>query len=104
MELKAWVKERAGRGIELLKYLRSATGKPVTHAQLTGWTADKPSDPSVKSSWRPIPVQYAPAIEKFTKGEVMRWDACPDTWHLVWPELRRRPEAPSLETQVAVQV
>ena len=33
-------------------------------------------------------------IERESKGAVMRRDLRPDDWHLIWPELIERPDAP----------
>lgn len=52
------------------------------------------------SAWysgkKPIPLKWAPIIEAYTKGAVMRWDLFPDVWHIQWPELRRRKDAPAI--------
>ena len=53
------------------------------------------------SGQRPTPEKAAVAIEQATKGTVMRWDLRPDDWHLIWPELRRRKDAPAISKAVA---
>ena len=56
-------------------------------------------DPSVHG-WRSLGIpeyrmeQLAPEIERLSHGKYMRWDICPDVWHLRWPELLQRPDAP----------
>lgn len=45
--------------------------------------------------------QHCVTIERDTKGAVMRWDMRPDDWHLIWPELRRRKDAPAVSKAVA---
>lgn len=49
------------------------------------------------SGQRPIPEKAAVAIEQATKGAVMRWDLRPDDWAAIWPELRRRKDAPAIK-------
>lgn len=34
------------------------------------------------------------AIERATDGAVMRWDLRPNDWHLIWPEITLRDDAP----------
>jgi DNA-binding transcriptional regulator YdaS (Cro superfamily) len=57
------------------------------------------------SQWRngvrPIPVERCAAIELATGGLVARWDLRPADWHLIWPELAERPDAPALPAQGA---
>lgn len=48
---------------------------------------------------RPTPEKAAVAIESATKGAVMRWDLRPDDWHLIWPELRKRKDAPAIKAE-----
>lgn len=50
---------------------------------------------------RPCSAELASGLEKATKGAVMRWDLRPDDWHLIWPELRRRKDAPAVSKAVA---
>lgn len=38
---------------------------------------------------RPIPLERAVAIERFTGGEVTRKDLFPATWQRIWPELAK---------------
>lgn len=35
-------------------------------------------------------------IERESSEMVMRWDLRPDDWHLIWPELRKRKDAPRI--------
>lgn len=49
----------------------------------------------------PVSAERCVAIEKATNGAVMRWDLRPDDWHLIWPELRRRKDAPAVSKAVA---
>jgi DNA-binding transcriptional regulator YdaS (Cro superfamily) len=50
------------------------------------------------SNWldRGVPVDQCTAVEVATKGVVMRWHLRPDDWHLIWPELRKRKDAPAI--------
>lgn len=52
--------------------------------------------PNRLGNWmlRGVPVEYAAAVEALSAGAVMRWDMFPDTWHEIWPELRKRKDAP----------
>ena len=56
-------------------------------------------DPSVHG-WRSLGIpayrleQLAPEIERVSNGKYMRWDVCPDVWHVRWPELVKHPDAP----------
>lgn len=43
---------------------------------------------------RPIPPHLCPSIERWTKGEVRRWNLRPNDWHLIWPELVDAADAP----------
>lgn len=38
--------------------------------------------------------EFCVRIERATGGEVSRWDLRPDDWHLIWPELEARTDAP----------
>lgn len=40
-------------------------------------------------------------IEQTTFGQVMRWDMRPTDWHLIWPELKGRRDAPPISTAEA---
>jgi DNA-binding transcriptional regulator YdaS (Cro superfamily) len=48
---------------------------------------------------RPFPPQHCVSIEQITKGEIMRWDLRPDDWHRIWPELRKRKDAPAIKAE-----
>lgn len=69
-----------------------ALGGPTAVARMTGCKV-----PSV-IKWRRtgIPVIRAPAIELATGGKVMRWHLRPNDWHLIWPELVGRADAPAV--------
>jgi len=41
--------------------------------------------------------KLASLLEVHTGGAVMRWDMCPDEWHVIWPELIGRDGAPSID-------
>ncbi|MFC7408734.1 YdaS family helix-turn-helix protein [Hydrogenophaga atypica] len=43
---------------------------------------------------RPCSPELAAAIERATRGAVMRWDMRPHDWRLIWPELQARADAP----------
>jgi DNA-binding transcriptional regulator YdaS (Cro superfamily) len=45
---------------------------------------------------RPVPIERCVPIEIATDGAVRRWDTRPDDWHVIWPELREKPEAPKV--------
>lgn len=49
----------------------------VTQTQISHWANKK----------RPVPVQWATAIERATNGAVSRKDLRPDDWQRIWPEL-----------------
>lgn len=46
---------------------------------------------------RGVPTDKCAAIERSTKGAVMRWDLRPNDWQLIWPELSKRKDAPKAE-------
>lgn len=46
---------------------------------------------------RPVPVARCAAIEELCNKKVRRWDLRPDDWHLIWPELRSRSNAPPIK-------
>lgn len=52
--------------------------------------------PNVVCNWRTrgVPIEFAAKVEKLSNGSVMRWDMFPDTWQEIWPELRKRKDAP----------
>lgn len=43
--------------------------------------------------------ELAAGLERESKGAVMRWDLRPDDWHLIWPELVKRKNAPATPTE-----
>jgi DNA-binding transcriptional regulator YdaS (Cro superfamily) len=85
-------------GMNLHEYLNSEGA--LTVAQLRERIGVK-SDAQIKQwqyGWadrQPGP-QYCVAIEDATKGRVRRWDLRPDDWHLIWPELKRKKDAPKI--------
>lgn len=44
---------------------------------------------------RPVPVEHAAAVERFTGGAVTRRDIRPQDWHLIWPELAAADSPPN---------
>lgn len=44
-----------------------------------------------------VPDKLCARVEEATKYAVMRWDMRPDDWHLIWPELKRRKDAPPVK-------
>lgn len=44
-----------------------------------------------------VPDKLCGRLEEATKGAVMRWDLRPDDWHEIWPELKRRKDAPAIK-------
>jgi DNA-binding transcriptional regulator YdaS (Cro superfamily) len=56
--------------------------------------------PNRLGNWmlRGVPLEYAAAIEAISGGAVMRWHLRPDDWHTIWPELRKRKDAPKEAT------
>jgi len=69
--LKTWLSAERGRGARLAAHLRVP---PSFVAKMA-------------SGDKPIPLEHATAIDKFTGGAVSRRDIRPDDWHLIWPEL-----------------
>lgn len=63
-----------------------AAAAGVTHGAVWQWL----------HGHRPIPLRHCCGIERATAGRVMRWDLRPADWHLIWPELIDRPDAPPL--------
>ena len=49
---------------------------------------------NVAYGYRPCAPALCVQIERAANGSVMRWDLRPDDWHLIWPELLQRPDAP----------
>lgn len=47
-----------------------------------------------------IPPARCALVERATSGRVMRWDLRPADWHLIWPELIDRPDAPPLPSPI----
>lgn len=94
MELKTWLSAEAGRVAKLAASLTEVGAtltppKRIDTSFIWAWSQE-PDD----SRWRPIPDWVAPAIERFTKGEVMRWDCRPKDWFVVWPDLKKNPARP----------
>lgn len=91
MKLKTWLDEERGRRAKLAEFLTSENpSRPIDGAFITAISSDPGS-----SGYRPVPARLAPGIEKFSGGAVMRWDTCPAEWWQLWPELRKRKDAPA---------
>ena len=80
--LKTWLAGGRGRSALLAKHLR------VPSSNVARWV----------SGDRPIPIEHAAAIERFTGGEVTRKDLFPDRWRDIWPELALRRSVASVST------
>jgi DNA-binding transcriptional regulator YdaS (Cro superfamily) len=56
--------------------------------------------PAIVYQWRtgirPVPADRCASIEMAASQSVMRWDLRPADWHLIWPELRARSDAPPI--------
>ena len=90
MELKQWFDAERGRQTRLAQAMTAENPtRPVHGAFLAAMASDGPGA-------RPVPPRLAPAIERLTAGAVMRWDARPDDWWEIWPELRDRRGAPDV--------
>lgn len=104
MELKTWLKSESGRTARLEEYLTEVVRKVnpkkvIASAQIWRWTRDDDDDRK-----QPIPSYLAQSIETFTKGQVMRWDCCPNDWFLLWPELMTHRDSPPIKAQAAAEV
>ena len=88
--LSEWVKAERGRASALAKFLgeHAEDGKNISPNMVSQWCS---TDPAVMRS---IPVRWCSLIETYTKGEVARWTMRPRDWHILWPELKRRKDAP----------
>ena len=80
--LKSWLAGERGRSSALAKHLR------IPSSNVARWLAGE----------RPIPIEHAAAIERFTGGEVTRKDLFPDRWRDIWPELALRRSVASVST------
>lgn len=51
------------------------------------------------ANWRKrgVPLNKCAAFEEVTRRKVMRWHMRPEDWHVIWPELRHRKNAPEFE-------
>lgn len=54
---------------------------------------------NVGYGYKPCSPALASAIERYSGRAVMRWELCPDDWHEVWPELKRRKDAPAIKVE-----
>lgn len=79
MELKLCLQTRRGAAVELGRLL----GVPA--AMVHQWAAGR----------RPVTARYVPRVVQFFDGAVREWELRPDDWHLIWPDLRDDPAAPS---------
>lgn len=50
-----------------------------------------------KVGLKPIPLELCTLFETESNGLVMRWDIRPNDWYLIWPELKKRKDAPKIE-------
>ena len=80
--LKTWLSAGRGRQVALAKHLK------IRPPSVASWLVGK----------RPIPIEHAAAIERFTGGEVTRKDLFPDRWRDIWPELALRRSLASVST------
>jgi DNA-binding transcriptional regulator YdaS (Cro superfamily) len=94
MNLKHWIEAERGRASALAVFLGShaEAGKKISPNMVYQWCS---KDPKVKRS---VPIRWCSLIEAFASGEVMRWDMRPKDWHVLWPELKRRKDAPPIRT------
>jgi len=80
MDLKTYIQSERGRGMKLAEAL------DIPPSYLS----------QMANGDRAITPERAAAIEDKTDGAVMRWDSHPDDWHLIWPELKMRRDAPPI--------
>ena len=78
--------------MNLLDYLHGERGRTARVAEACGLAAAFLSQ--IANGVRPAPAERCAAIEQATGSCVSRWDLRPDDWHLIWPELIRRADAP----------
>ncbi len=79
-----------------LSGLGQETRESVARACGTTWGHMR----NVSYGLRPCSPELSASVERATKGEVMRWDLRPDDWHQIWPELRKRKDAPPVKEVV----
>ena len=85
------------RGMNLDTYLEHNSGSELARA--IGVSPVQVSQWRMKWEGRAPAPQNAVAIERATHGQVMRWDLRPNDWHLIWPELTTRPDAPAIRAE-----
>lgn len=81
MDLRTWLSAERGRTARLAARLEIAQGYLS----------------QIADGKRPPKVEQWHIYEDETRGDVMRWDLWPDTWHAIWPQLRRHKNAPALK-------
>lgn len=80
MDLKTYLKDLSDDAKDAL-----ATGASTTVGHLR----------NIVYGFRQCSPELASALERESKSAVMRWDLRPDDWHLIWPELVKRKDAPA---------
>ena len=89
--LKTWLSAERGRGVRLAAFLHVPASFVAKMA----------------SGDKPIPLEHATAIEKFTSGVVTRKHIRPDDWQDIWPELasseQKPTPAPAHQARVAIK-
>lgn len=86
MDLKTYL---SGLGQEDRDAVAAAAGTTYGHMR------------NVSYGLRPCSPELASGLEQATKAAVMRWDMRPDDWHRIWPELRKRKDAPAIPIKTA---
>lgn len=81
--------------MNLKQYTRTARGTAKELAEKLGISTSFLSQ--IAAGTAPVSAERCVAIEQATKGAVMRWDLRPDDWPTIWPELRKRKDAPKVE-------
>lgn len=75
--------------------------KFLEQVALTEFARKMGRSPSQVYHWKvglkPVPLELCTVFEAASNGLVMRWDLRPDDWHLIWPELKKRKDAPKVE-------
>lgn len=82
--------------MNLKQYIQSGRGLAASLAERLGVSQSYLSQ--MTGGIAPISPERCVAIEQATDGAVMRWDLRPDDWHLIWPELKKRKDAPKPKT------
>jgi DNA-binding transcriptional regulator YdaS (Cro superfamily) len=77
--------------MKLKDYLNAERGRQAALARAIG--AHAPDLSRWADESRPVPIPYAPLIEKETGGLVSRKDLFPGEWMTIWPELANQTDA-----------